>query len=102
MSDVPAPSLAGLIEPLVAISIRHLSPETRHKLAADALSVNAYPNEYGGFIYVGNPRYEIPAEADLAEIFAAAEQARVIWLKVDRDAAIVDGLPVYEDDEETP
>lgn len=100
MCDVPARNLLQLSEPLAALSIRHLSPETRRLLAADDLSVHAYPNEYGGFVYVGDPGHDIPTEPDLAAIFVVAAQARIIWLKFDRDAAIVDGLPVFEDDEE--
>jgi hypothetical protein len=72
-------SLLQLAEPLAALSITHLTPSTRQKLAADDLSVNAYPNEYGGFVYVGAPRYSV-------------------WLKFDSDAAIVDGLPVFDEE----
>ena len=72
-------SLLQLAEPLAALSITHLTPSTRQKLAADDLSVNAYPNEFGGFVYVGAPRYNVPAEADLAAIF---EVATVRWPRV--------------------
>jgi hypothetical protein len=37
-----------------------------------------------------------PTEPDLAAIFEAAEQAGVAWLMFDREAAVVDGLPVFE------
>ena len=90
-------SLLQLAEPLAALSITHLTPSTRQKLAANDLSVNAYPNEYGGFVYVGAPRYSVPAEADLATIFEVAENAGIVWLKFDSDAAIVDGLPIFEE-----
>lgn len=89
-------SLLQLAEPLAALSITHLTPSTRQKLAADDLSVNAYPNDYGGFVYVGAPRYNAPAEADLATVFEVAENAGIVWLKFDSDAAIVDGLPVFD------
>lgn len=101
MRDVPTRNLLQLSETLAVISICHLSPETRRKLADDSLSVNAYPNDYGGFIYVGDPGYAVPTEPDLAAIFDVAARARIVWLKVDCDAAIVDGLRVYADlDEE--
>ena len=93
MDESTVVNLRQQAEPLAALSISHLAPATRQKLADDDLSVNAYPNEYGGFIYVGAPRYSVPAEPDLATIFAIAEQAGIVWLKFDSDAAIVDGLP---------
>lgn len=83
-------------EPLVSLSLSHLTPATRQKLRGDDLSVNAYPTDVGGFVYVGAPRHRLPAEADLASIFEAAEQAGVIWLMFDDDAPVIDGLPVFE------
>ena len=38
-------SLQAHAEPLAALSISHLSPSTRLKLADDELSVNAYPTD---------------------------------------------------------
>ena len=89
-------SLQAHAEPLAALSISHLSPSTRLKLADDELSVNAYPTDSGGVIYVGAPCYRIPAEADLAAIFTVAEQAGIAWLKFDSEAAVIDGLPVFD------
>ncbi|WP_265942138.1 hypothetical protein [Dechloromonas sp. A34] len=89
-------SLQAQAEPLASLSISHLSSSTRLKLADDELSVNAYPTDCGGFIYVGAPRYRIPAEADLAAIFEVAEQAGIVWLKFDSEAAVIDLLPVYD------
>ena len=83
-------------EPLAALSISHLSPSTRLKLADDDLSVNAYPTDCGGIIYVGAPRYRMPTEADLATIFEVAERAGIVWLKFDSEAAVIDGLPVFD------
>lgn len=83
-------------EPLAALSIKHLSDATRVKLAEDELSVNAYPTECRGFVFVGKPRYRVPAETDLATIFEAAEQAGIVWLMFDLDAAAIDGLPVFD------
>lgn len=97
MDETTLTILQQLAEPLAALSITHLSGATRRKLAADDLSVNAYPSDYGGLVYVGAPPYRLPTEPDLAAIFAAAAQAGIVWLKFDSDAAIVDGLPVFED-----
>jgi len=38
----------------------------------------------------------MPTEADLATIFEVAEQAGIVWLKFDSDAAVIDGLPVFD------
>lgn len=92
-------SMLQLAEPLAALSITHLTPSTRQKLAADDLSVNAYPSEFGGLVYVGAPRYNVPAEADLATTFEVAENAGIVWLKFDSDAVIVDGLPVFDEED---
>ena len=89
-------SLRAQAESLASLSISHLSPSTRLKLADDELSVNAYPTGCGGVIYVGAPCYRIPTEADLAAIFTVAEQAGIAWLKFDSEAAVIDGLPVFD------
>jgi hypothetical protein len=89
-------SLQAQAEPLASLSISHLNSSTRLKLADDELSVNAYPTDCGGIIYVGAPRYRIPTEADLATIFEVAEQAGIVWLKFDNEAAVIDGLPVFD------
>lgn len=89
-------SLRAQGESLASLSISHLSPSTRLKLADDELSVNAYPTDCGGVIYVGAPCYRIPAEADLAAIFTVAEQAGIAWLKFDSEAAVIDGLPIFD------
>lgn len=94
-------SLRAQAEPLAALSLSHLSPGTRQKLADDELSVNAYPTDCGGIVYVGAPRYRIPEETDLATIFEAAEQAGVVWLKFDSEAAAIDGLEVFDMPEAT-
>jgi hypothetical protein len=83
-------------ESLAALSLSHLTPNTRQKLADDTLSVNAYSTECGGIVYVGAPRHRIPSETDLAAIFEVAEQAGIIWLMFDHEAAVIDGLPIFE------
>lgn len=89
-------ALKAHAELLVALSPSHLTPSTRRKLVDDDLSVNTYPTDYGGFVFVGSPRYQFPQETDLATIFEAAEQAGIAWLKFDSDAAVIEGLPVFE------
>ena len=89
-------SLRAQAESLASLSIAHLSPGTRLKLADDELSVNAYPTDCGGIIYVGAPCYRMPTEADLAKIFEVAEQAGIAWLKFDSEAAVFYGLPVFD------
>jgi hypothetical protein len=91
-------TLLQLAEPLVALSITHLTPATRAKLAADDLSINAYPSDYGGLVYVGAPPYRPPTEVDLTAIFKAAAMAGIVWLKFDADAPVVDGLSIYDDE----
>ena len=96
METLAVAALKAHTEPLAALSLSHLSSSTRRKLANDALSVNAYPTDCGGIVYVGAPRYRIPAESDLAAIFEIAEQAGIVWLKFDSDAAVIDDLLIFE------
>lgn len=81
------------VEPLLAMSIEHLSPQTREALVSDALSIPAYPNDYGGFIHVG---MSIPAEPELAAIFEAVRRIDIVWIKFDIDADRVEGLPTFD------
>lgn len=83
-------------EPLAALSLSHLAPATRQRLQDNDLSVNAYPTDFGGFVFVGASRHRAPTEGDLASIFEAAEQAGVVWLKFDSEAPVIDGLPVFD------
>lgn len=92
---VAAESLAKASEPLAVLSTAHLTPDTRTRLAEGKLSVLVYPNEYGGFIYVGDPAENNPTEPELKAVFEVAAQAGLVWLKFDRDAALVEGLPVF-------
>lgn len=96
MDESTVTSLRQQAEPLAALSSAHLTPATRQKLIDNDLSVNAYPTAEGGFVFVGSPRYDIPMETDLASLFELAEQAGVVWLKFDAQAAIIDGLPVFD------
>lgn len=96
MNPIAIERLRELVEPLAALSLAHLTPDTRQKLLDDTLSVNAYPTDFGGFVFVGAPRHRIPVESDLASIFEAAEQAGIVWLKFDSEASVVDGMPVFD------
>ena len=62
------------------------------------MSVNAYPTGFGGLVFVGVPRHQIPSEADLALLFETAEQAGIVWLLFDNEGAVIDGLPVFAPD----
>lgn len=95
MDESIAVTLRQLAEPLVALSIAHLTWATRRRLADHDLSVNAYPDDFGGLVYVGIPPCNLPTEADLATLFHVAADAGIAWLKFDADAPIVAGLPVY-------
>ncbi len=96
MENTSVTCLRTLAEPLAAISLSHLSSNTRLKLADNDLSVNAYPTDCGGILYVGAPRHRIPTETDLAAIFEVAEVAGIVWLKFDSEAVVIDGLPTFE------
>ncbi|HQR21627.1 MAG TPA: hypothetical protein PKV98_12210, partial [Burkholderiaceae bacterium] len=86
MPSSPIATLRELAEPLAALSLDHLSPQTRKRLREDDLSVNAYPNAFGGLVFVGKPCQNVPTEADLATLFDAAEQAGIVWLLFDHEA----------------
>lgn len=90
--------LRKLKEPMVTLSLSHLTADTRHRLLVDDLSVNAYPNDYGGLVYVGPAGQFAPTEPDLAALYEAAEQAGVLWLKFDSEGPVVTGLPVFTPD----
>lgn len=96
MDESIVDTLRQLAEPLVALSTTHLTKATQRGLADDELSVNAYPSDFGGLVYVGIPPYSTPAEPDLASIFGVAGKAGIAWLKFDADAPVVDGLTVYK------
>ena len=44
----------------------------------------------------------MPSEPDLAMLFEVAESAGVAWLMFDREAAVIDGLPVFDSAEPGP
>jgi hypothetical protein len=93
------PSLLNHAERLVAISTAHLRPATRKRLADDRLSVLAYPNEYGGFAYVGDDDGLTPVEPELAVLIKAARREGIVWIKFDADALQVEGFETFGDEE---
>lgn len=69
---MPLQNLLRDTEILVAISIAHLSPVSRQRLADGTLSALAYPNDYGGFVYAGVTGEALPLEPELAVLVKAA------------------------------
>lgn len=87
--------LRELAEPLVAISLRHLSSATRAQLRANRLSVHVRSLPHGALVFTGSPQYRIPSESDLALVTACAAQAGAQWILFEAEAPIVEGLPTY-------
>ena len=94
--------LRELAESITALSLSHLQPATRAKLHQNDLSVNAYPTEFGGLVYVGSPPHRTPAETDLALIARISTHAGIEWLFFDSEGPIIDGLPVFDAQPPTP
>ncbi|WP_430371195.1 hypothetical protein [Stenotrophomonas geniculata] len=57
--------------------------------------LSAYPNEEGGFVFVGKPGFVVPAEPDLAAIFLVVARAGVRWIKFEQEGAVIEGLTFY-------
>ena len=95
-----APAIAhemlSRIESLAVLSTAHLSAATRAKLINSELSVHAYEDEYGCFIHVGEWGDAMPDEIDLAPIILIARRANLVWLRFDRDAALIPDLKTYD------
>ena len=87
--------LRELAETIAVVSLSHLLPTTRAKLQTNALSVNAYPTEFGGLVHVGTAPHRAPVEHDLALISELAAQAGVEWLLFDAEAPTLDERPLY-------
>jgi len=100
MNDASAQPLLVHLEPLAVISITHLRPATRQRLADGGLSVTADPNNYGGFIYVGFAGKKVPDEPELVPTCAAAQAAGIVWIKFDADAESVEGFDTFGDQEQ--
>lgn len=97
MNHDPVKDLRERAELMAALSTLHLTPASRERLASAELSVNAYPTaQGGGFVYVGAPPYEQPAEPELLGIFGVAEKAGVAWLNFDAGMPEVPGLALFD------
>ncbi|MBS0500499.1 MAG: hypothetical protein JSR74_09225 [Proteobacteria bacterium] len=94
--------LRELAESITALSLSHLQPTTRAKLHRNDLSMNAYPTEFGGLVYVGSPSHRTPIETDLALIVEVSARAGIEWLFFDSEGPIIDGLPVFDAQPVTP
>lgn len=94
--------LRELADSIAVLSLSHLQPATRAKLQENDLSVNAYPNEFGGLVYVGSPPHRTPIETDLALVVEVAARAGIEWLFFDADGPMLDGIPVFAPQQPTP
>jgi hypothetical protein len=88
--------LRELAESITVLSSTHLRAVTRAKLHENDLSLNAYPTEFGGLVYVGSPPHRVPVETDLALIVELSAQAGIEWLFFDSEGPVIDGLPVFD------
>lgn len=102
MNTVCIDRLRELAESITVLSLTHLQPVTRAKLHKNDLSVNAYPTEFGGLVYVGSPLHRIPIETDLALIAGLSAHAGIEWLFFDSEGPVVDGLPVFGSQQSPP
>lgn len=85
-----------MLEQLLPLSTGHLTQATCDKISLedDQVDVVAYGNEYGGFVYVGDPENEsIYPDLNACLIFARKHGAH--WIKFDRDAPENPELETY-------
>lgn len=87
------------ISKMLIISTAHISKATNELLENNAAGIVAYPKgEYGWLILVNNWKTEkkyITSDV-LKKVLTFAESKGCDWLMLDRDAAEVDELPIYE------
>ena len=97
MANTSTPNLQAYAEPLVAISTGHLDADTGTSLDDNAWGLIIYPTDTGAFVYC-NPAtpfsQDVPSE--LLNILTLAKAAGFVWVKFDRDACLVDGLPAFD------
>jgi hypothetical protein len=88
------------IEPLVALSTRHVSPETLDWMANGGQGAIFYPGEAGGFLYIGAQDAwvgdAVPSEVVAIVVWARAQPEGLVWVKFDPDGGIVEALTVFE------
>ena len=96
----------GNFEPMTTISCSHVPPSVRVALLNDGQDVQTwglpvYTNEFGAFI--GIVKACVPSDrapASLKAIYEWAAAIDICWVKLDVDAAPVNGLPMYGDSDD--
>lgn len=82
-------------ETLMVVSTAQLGEAGAKWLALGGPGATLYPNEYGGFMFVGYdtaPDFEDCVPAEVAHVAAWAWARSVAWVKFDPDGAMVPGL----------
>lgn len=102
MTTVCIDRFRELAESITVLSLSHLQPATRAKLQENDLSLNAYPTEFGGLVYVGSPPHRTPIETDLAFIVEVSARAGIEWLYFDAEGPVIETLPVFNAQNLTP
>lgn len=88
------------VEGMVAVCTSHVRPESLEWLLGGAAGAIVYPNEYGGFMYVGDPQThgaegeKVPEE--VKTIARWARQHGMAWVKFDPDGHVVPALETFE------
>lgn len=86
-------------EALAAVSTVHLSDEGRQWLESGMQGAVGYPNEYGGFMYVGEASQVLESgalPAEVGEVVAWAREHGLVWVKFDADGCEVEGLRRFD------
>lgn len=76
------------VETLLAISTHQLQPASMEWLSAGGKGAILYPNEYGGFMFVGYPDcpdFDAVVPAEIARLAENAWRAGLMWIKFDPD-----------------
>lgn len=97
MAASSTPNLLAYAEPLVAISTGHLDANTGTSLDDNDWGLIIYTTETGAFIYC-NPTtpFSQAVPPELLRILTLAKTAGFVWVKFDRDACLIDGLPAFD------
>jgi len=97
MTSTKTPDFLAYAEPLVALSTGHLDADTGTNLDDNAWGLIIYPTETGAFIYC-NPTtaFSQAVPPELLNILTLAKAAGFVWVKFDRDACLIDGLPTFD------
>lgn len=95
---LPSGVFRGHLESLACLSTAHLNEEALLWLLSGAGSAMTYPNEYGWFMHIPSDPGDLDGDvpASVLELMACARENHIVWLKFDRDAESVPGLPTYD------